>query len=230
MLDVNRNMYDAEYPFVNHNRLSDAELDELGDFLSADDAPETRLPLVACEGFLMGVISSPDLIPPSQWLPIVLGSADEPAFQDLGQAKRITSLLMRWYNGLLHELHDDLDGLDLRIGDRTGAISALAAVVWANGYFEAMRLQVDRWSVMEREPEGEFLEPIFTLLGCTEKPKNRKRKATSAARKLAASVEEIYEYWLEQRSLPRRRAEPKIGRNDACSCGSGRKYKRCCGA
>ncbi len=25
------------------------------------------------------------------------------------------------------------------------------------------------------------------------------------------------------------REEPKVGRNDACPCGSGRKYKRCCG-
>ena len=27
-----------------------------------------------------------------------------------------------------------------------------------------------------------------------------------------------------------RRSGPKIGRNDPCPCGSGRKYKRCCGA
>lgn len=27
-----------------------------------------------------------------------------------------------------------------------------------------------------------------------------------------------------------RRLEPKIGRNDPCSCGSGAKYKKCCGA
>ena len=26
------------------------------------------------------------------------------------------------------------------------------------------------------------------------------------------------------------REEPKVGRNDACPCGRGRKYKRCCGA
>lgn len=26
------------------------------------------------------------------------------------------------------------------------------------------------------------------------------------------------------------RAEPKIGRNDPCTCGSGKKYKKCCGA
>jgi curved DNA-binding protein CbpA len=29
---------------------------------------------------------------------------------------------------------------------------------------------------------------------------------------------------------PARRAEPKVGRNDPCPCGSGKKYKRCCGA
>ena len=28
---------------------------------------------------------------------------------------------------------------------------------------------------------------------------------------------------------PYKRAEPKIGRNDPCTCGSGKKYKKCCG-
>jgi preprotein translocase subunit SecA len=26
------------------------------------------------------------------------------------------------------------------------------------------------------------------------------------------------------------RAGPKVGRNDPCTCGSGKKYKNCCGA
>jgi len=26
-----------------------------------------------------------------------------------------------------------------------------------------------------------------------------------------------------------RREQPKVGRNDACPCGSGKKYKQCCG-
>lgn len=29
---------------------------------------------------------------------------------------------------------------------------------------------------------------------------------------------------------PFRREEPKVGRNDPCTCGSGKKYKKCCGA
>lgn len=28
---------------------------------------------------------------------------------------------------------------------------------------------------------------------------------------------------------PYKRATPKIGRNDKCPCGSGKKYKNCCG-
>jgi uncharacterized protein YecA (UPF0149 family) len=27
---------------------------------------------------------------------------------------------------------------------------------------------------------------------------------------------------------PTRRAEAKVGRNDACPCGSGKKFKQCC--
>jgi hypothetical protein len=33
-----------------------------------------------------------------------------------------------------------------------------------------------------------------------------------------------------RRSTPVVRESPRVGRNDACPCGSGRKFKRCCGA
>jgi len=29
---------------------------------------------------------------------------------------------------------------------------------------------------------------------------------------------------------PIRREVPKVGRNDLCTCGSGKKFKKCCGA
>jgi preprotein translocase subunit SecA len=34
----------------------------------------------------------------------------------------------------------------------------------------------------------------------------------------------------EEQAKPVRHQGPRIGRNDPCSCGSGKKYKRCCGA
>jgi SEC-C motif-containing protein len=38
-------------------------------------------------------------------------------------------------------------------------------------------------------------------------------------------------YFLSGKNLPKRplNAGPKIGRNDPCSCGSGKKFKKCCG-
>jgi hypothetical protein len=35
--------------------------------------------------------------------------------------------------------------------------------------------------------------------------------------------------WGEQHVTPVRRDEPKVGRNEPCPCGSGRKFKQCCG-
>jgi SEC-C motif-containing protein len=40
----------------------------------------------------------------------------------------------------------------------------------------------------------------------------------------------VYAGQEEIRTVPVRRETPKIGRNDPCPCGSGKKYKKCCGA
>jgi uncharacterized protein len=49
---------------------------------------------------------------------------------------------------------------------------------------------------------------------------------------MIASLTVIYRYFEPQRRsplhIPRRREGPKVGRNDPCPCGSGRKYKHCC--
>ncbi|MBC7413599.1 MAG: SEC-C domain-containing protein, partial [Herminiimonas sp.] len=50
---------------------------------------------------------------------------------------------------------------------------------------------------------------------------------------IEAAIPEIYRYWLPQRKssvTTVQRAEPKVGRNDDCACGSGKKFKKCCGA
>jgi uncharacterized protein len=49
-----------------------------------------------------------------------------------------------------------------------------------------------------------------------------------------ASLSEHFRPMREQadreRLAPIRRDAPKVGRNDPCPCGSGKKYKKCCGA
>jgi Flp pilus assembly protein TadD len=43
----------------------------------------------------------------------------------------------------------------------------------------------------------------------------------------AGIIDDDLDEWEEQ---PVRRETPKVGRNDPCPCGSGKKYKKCCGA
>jgi preprotein translocase subunit SecA len=50
-----------------------------------------------------------------------------------------------------------------------------------------------------------------------------------------AELQEIQEFTKHVGLYPRERTQPvvrqgkKIGRNDPCPCGSGKKYKKCCG-
>ena len=47
---------------------------------------------------------------------------------------------------------------------------------------------------------------------------------------LPVAVTEIYRFWKARRGVsPVRHLEPKTGRNEPCPCGSGKKYKHCCG-
>ncbi|MGE4449421.1 MAG: SEC-C metal-binding domain-containing protein, partial [Azospira sp.] len=47
---------------------------------------------------------------------------------------------------------------------------------------------------------------------------------------LPLAVAEIHRFWLAKRNpATQRRDGDKVGRNDPCPCGSGKKYKQCCG-
>ena len=70
-------------------------------------------------------------------------------------------------------------------------------------------------------------------------PCNQRRRATrrQEARLLAdiqdnlpVIVQALYNFWRAKRGgMTVQREEPKSGRNDPCPCGSGKKYKQCCG-
>ncbi len=53
----------------------------------------------------------------------------------------------------------------------------------------------------------------------------------TAARKAARpAADRAFDAAVQTAPTPTRRDEPKVGRNDPCPCGSGKKYKKCCGA
>ena len=54
-------------------------------------------------------------------------------------------------------------------------------------------------------------------------------KRAEIAKQKAASVASVGGEAVKKRPVVKKAAE-KIGRNDPCPCGSGKKYKKCCGA
>ena len=77
--------------------LSDAEFKELDDFLLSDDSPDDCMDISMLDGFFTALAVRPDLVMPSQWLPVVWGG-EERNFPDPIVAGHAYSLLLRYYN------------------------------------------------------------------------------------------------------------------------------------
>ncbi len=55
------------------------------------------------DGYLTGVVASPDLLLPSRWLNRIWGE-NEPAFDDLDQMQTVIAAVMDHYNGIIAAL------------------------------------------------------------------------------------------------------------------------------
>ena len=78
--------------------LSDTELDELEGFLASDLVPQDCMDLEMLDGFLTAIVSGPDSVQPSEWLPQVWSDgarSSNPAFASNEQAQRIMGLVLR---------------------------------------------------------------------------------------------------------------------------------------
>ena len=78
--------------------LSDADYDELEAFLGSNVVPQDCMDLEMLDGFLTAIVSGPELIQPSEWLPVLWSDSQRsvtPVFQNNEQAERILSLVLR---------------------------------------------------------------------------------------------------------------------------------------
>lgn len=225
-------------------KVTNEMLGELEDFLMSENAPEDCMQLSDLDGFLAGVVVGPDLIMPSEWVPVIWVNG-EPNFDDEKQAARIMGTIMGRYNEIIHQL-DDEPGTYMPIvySDSDGR---LQAADWAEGFMDAFGLRVDAWDPLFSDEDHKYLmAPIMALLhdkdgkpfinGTLEEMKEIRKESSQS---LPFVIKDIYDYWKARRD-PLEDTEAllndnsrifgkKVGRNKQCPCGSGRKYKRCCG-
>ena len=81
-----------------------ADLDVLDAFLMSGRAPENSMGLSDLDGFLTAIVVGPELIMPSEWLPVVWGD-EEPTFDSTEEADRIHSVIMARYNEIIAAFH-----------------------------------------------------------------------------------------------------------------------------
>ena len=219
--------------------LTDAELDHLGALLERF-GNNRSMNVEQLDGFLAALICGPELVPPSKYFPKIWG--DRTAFEDTSSAQEFLSLIVRHWNTIADTLNSGKVYLPLLLEDESGITHAND---WADGFLRGMEFGKEDWALLlNDEDHGGSLIPIFALANeHNPDPKMRPYKdpiSTELRETLivsaATGATRIYRYFKARRSpdddplgIPFRRKTPKIGRNDPCPCGSGKKFKQCCG-
>ena len=235
--------------------LNDDELDELDNFLISDGMPENCMDISTLDGFFAALIVNPDIIMPSEYLSWIWDmekGEDQPAFPSLQYANRFLELIMRHFNDELSSISSDNFAPLFYILAQPDGSEFFDAEGWCEGFMLGVSVFGDPWQdVLENHPE--FVAPMV-LLGTEQgwemlgKSGDEKQATQDAYEAIADAVALLYNHFREQREentrirLSRPGRNPsgllvetvsmsvKIGRDGDCPCGSGRKYKKCCGA
>ena len=225
--------------------LSEDELDELEQFLLHDVDTEEVMTLDMVNGFLHALAIGPTTIQPRRWLPKIWGTQEMmPPMDSIEHLNHVLGLVMRHFNSIIAGLEDDPREISPYWSTMTYPNDPREyddAEMWAYGFVEGMRLCWNDWKSLLSTPQGQAWFRPIALLGEDDFSEDQdaltKTPAIRAelALKIAPAVLDMHAHWLPVRRAIHERMvaksmRPKVGRNDPCPCGSGKKFKKCCGA
>lgn len=199
------------------------------------------------DGFIAGLLVCPDLIKPGEWLPVVWGrdGADpQPAFDNLDHVNRALGLIMEHYNGVARTLMERPDRYSplFAVDERNGDV---LWELWIEGFEKVVELRPVAWQrLLDTDADTEVaMRGLMTLVdvarGEHRGPSKDRDVLTAAAPDNIARWIVTLNAWrlanytplqgVHLMPQPSFASTRKTGRNDPCPCGSGKKYKRCCG-
>lgn len=225
---------------------TDEDLDHLDTLLQA--LPQDQFPMTVSElnGYLTGVLASKSLIPPSEWLPGVWAEEGQSDFPDLAAAEATIGAVMNHYNQTSALINDG--GWIEPIYEEDVNSGETLYEPWVDGFVRAMQLREAEWLAIANGPASDAqmaVNMIFMMQeiyeGTTDLPEDEIAKIDEDAPDLIPQL--IAMILTETRGLDPFadegtpdtgiilpfRAPDLPGRNDPCPCGSGRKFKQCCG-
>lgn len=232
----------TKFTFIMHldEPLSDKEFNELDEFLLSDRCADDGMTMDSLHGYLTALAIGPQEVLMAEWLPRVWGSSGKsPAFKNEKEEQRIVGLIARFMNEIAITFEVAPKEFEpLYCEHEWEGKSLVDGEAWAWGFWEGMNLRADAWEPIWNSNIAAMVESIY-LLGAEEIEESEMELADDPVKrhKLAIEVEaaipHIHKYWLPQRKsavVQVQRTTPKVGRNDECTCGSGKKFKKCCGA
>jgi uncharacterized protein len=190
------------------NPLSDEELHVLDRFLLnrfeddsyAEDKDEGVLGISELDGMFTAIVSGPELIELSIWLPAVWGDF-EPEWESPEDATAIMTLMIRHMNGIAATLQDETEEFEpLFMESVEGDETYIMVDEWCEGYLRGMDLAADAWQ--EAGPEMEELTaPILAFTSASDWDVDKQDPLVSDEMMDAISpnVREIHAFWLERR-------------------------------
>jgi len=227
--------------FSQHQPLTETELDRLEEFLQRSKG-ENSMNIEELDGFFAALIAGPEVVLPSEYLPEVFGGemSETCQFAGIDEANDILGLLMRHWNTIAARLYKDDVYLPILLEDED---LICWGNDWARGFMRGVDMRRGGWAeLLNDEEQCGWLVPVLILYHeHDEDPEMRpgpidQEKREAIIVQMAAGLVKAYQYFRARRqevssadSVEPRRSASKVGRNDPCPCGSGKKYKRCCG-
>lgn len=226
----------------------------LEEYFSSPDRARETFTYSEITGFLFAIACSPELIMPSEWLELIFESERE--LSSTEEASRITTALLSLYNMILDQVAESKVGFPPGI---TVAEDPLATFDddaplsgWSRGWVAGHEWLYDLWDENIPEELDNELGSIMMILSFfsneavarkfhREIAKGKESfeemagsmlvllpKAMDAYADLGMAIASALDELEDVPEPPARTA--KVGRNEPCPCGSGVKYKKCCGA
>ena len=222
--------------------LEDEQLDELNSKLHKLSEDMPCMNLSEFDGFVAGLIVCPEMVPPSEWLPIVFGRDSLPDLGNTSQTQETLDVLFSHYNAIAKNLAKQHPEYAPVLGHDPNSDETLWEP-WIEGFERAMRLRPDAWLEIVEADDEEVSSTISLIIelhrvyhGESELDEDAIDHLDEVTPGLIPSMVLNLNSWTKAQArlgdVPSDTSQrrTKVGRNDPCPCGSGKKYKKCCGS
>jgi len=234
--------------------LDDTQIEQLSELLEQRAVPFKGFNLEALDGFLSALTVSPSMVLPSEWQPVVWGGKP-PRWDNEDEATQVQRLLMGHWNMCTARMRHDEDTLPDHLApllwlpedpELTGEQALHEDDLdighdWALGFFTGVMLREGEWDQwlddndwieeifdqLDRLASGEAINPDDPTAPATPIDYHERLAIVAGLPGMLADLNHHRIDVLTPRTPIRHETAP--GRNDPCPCGSGRKYKKCCG-